>query len=58
MVETVFSSIVAINREGAAVLMGEQNAKRALAISHRGFVLERGGTASQGRDKRGSTIPR
>ena len=42
MVETVFPSVVAINREGTAVLMGEQNAKRALAISHRGFVLELG----------------
>ena len=42
MVETVFSSIVAINCEGTGVLMGEQNARRALAISHRRFVLELG----------------
>jgi ABC-type branched-subunit amino acid transport system ATPase component len=42
MVEAVFSTIVAINREGTSVLMVEQNAKQALAISHRGFVLELG----------------
>jgi len=42
MVEMVFSTIVAINRAGTAVLMVEQNAKQALGISHRGFVLELG----------------
>ena len=42
MVEAVFSTIVTINHEGTAVLMVEQNAKRALAISHRGLVLELG----------------
>lgn len=42
MVEVVFAAIQAINREGAAVLMVEQNAKKALAISHRGLVLELG----------------
>ena len=42
MVEAVFSTIVAINREGTAVLMVEQNAKQALAIGHTGYVLATG----------------
>jgi len=48
MVEMVFSTIVAINRAGTAVLMVEQNAKQALAISHRGFVLELGRNRFEG----------
>ena len=48
MVEAVFSTIVAINREGTSVLMVEQNAKQALAISHRGFVLELGRNRFEG----------
>jgi len=42
MVETVFERVVAINRLGTAVLIVEQNAKQALAISHRGYVLTNG----------------
>ena len=48
MVEAVFSTIVTITREGTAVLMVEQNAKRALAISHRGVVLELGRNRFEG----------
>ncbi len=48
MVEAVFSTIVAINREGTTVLMVEQNAKQALGISHRGFVLELGRNRFEG----------
>jgi branched-chain amino acid transport system ATP-binding protein len=48
MVEMVFSTIVAINQAGTAVLMVEQNAKQALAISHRGFVLELGRNRFEG----------
>ena len=44
----VFETIVRINREGATVLMVEQNAKRALAISHRGVVLELGRNRFEG----------
>ena len=42
MVEVIFDTILGLNREGATVLMVEQNAKKALGISHRGFVLELG----------------
>jgi ABC-type branched-subunit amino acid transport system ATPase component len=48
MVELVFSTIVTVNRAGTAVLMVEQNAKQALAISHRGFVLELGHNRFEG----------
>jgi ABC-type branched-subunit amino acid transport system ATPase component len=48
MVELVFETIVTINREGTAVLMVEQNAKKALSVSHRGFVLELGRNRFEG----------
>lgn len=48
MVETVFETILAINREGTTVLMVEQNAKKALGISHHAFVLELGRNRFQG----------
>ncbi len=48
MVEAVFEAIQAINRDGATVLMVEQNAKRALEISHRAFVLELGRNRFEG----------
>ena len=48
MVDAVFDAIQTINREGATVLMVEQNAKRALEISHRAFVLELGRNRFEG----------
>jgi len=42
MVEAVFDTILAIDREGTTVLMVEQNARKALSISRRAFVLELG----------------
>ena len=48
MVEAVFETIQAINRDGATVLMVEQNAKRALEISDRAFVLELGRNRFEG----------
>ena len=48
MVEIVFATIAEVNRAGAAVLMVEQNAKQALAISHRAFVLELGRNRFEG----------
>jgi branched-chain amino acid transport system ATP-binding protein len=48
MVDVVFETIVGINREGATVLMVEQNAKQALGISHRAFVLELGRNRFEG----------
>src|SRR5262249_19205898 len=39
MVEVVFETILAINREGTTILMVEQNAKKALSVTHRRFEL-------------------
>ena len=41
-VDAIFEKIESINAGGVAILMVEQNAHRALAISHRGYVLDTG----------------
>jgi ABC-type branched-subunit amino acid transport system ATPase component len=48
MVEIVFDTLIAINRGGTTILMVEQNAKKALSVSHRGFVLELGRNRFEG----------
>ena len=48
MVETVLTSVIEINRHGTAVLMVEQRARQALAISHRGYVLANGENRLEG----------
>jgi ABC-type branched-subunit amino acid transport system ATPase component len=48
MVEVVFETIVAINRDGTTILMVEQNARKALSVSDRGFVLELGRNRFEG----------
>lgn len=48
MVESVFAHVTEINRHGTAVLMIEQNARQALAISHRGYVLANGENRLEG----------
>jgi ABC-type branched-subunit amino acid transport system ATPase component len=48
MVETVFDTILEINRQGTTILMVEQNARKALSVSHRGFVLELGRNRFEG----------
>jgi branched-chain amino acid transport system ATP-binding protein len=52
IVEQILETIRSINKAGVTVLLVEQNAAMALAISHRGYVLETGeiilkGTASE-----------
>lgn len=42
LVETIFSTIEEINKEGTTILLVEQNAHMALQISHRGYVLQTG----------------
>jgi branched-chain amino acid transport system ATP-binding protein len=42
MVSRIFKIIRDINREGITVLLVEQNARAALQLSHRGYVLETG----------------
>ena len=40
LVQEIFELLVRINREGVTILLVEQNARMALRISHRGYVLE------------------
>jgi len=42
MVQKVFETIVKISREGVTILLIEQNAKLALEVSSRGYVMESG----------------
>ena len=42
MVEKIFATIRTIAQDGVTILLVEQNAKRALAISQRGYVMESG----------------
>ena len=47
-VDLIFEKIGEINASGIAILMVEQNARRALAMSHRGYVLEGGRNRFEG----------
>ena len=42
MVQKVFETIVTVSREGVTILLVEQNAKLALEVSRRGYVMESG----------------
>lgn len=44
----LFAEIEEINRRGVTILMVEQNARKALAISDRGYILEMGRNRFQG----------
>jgi branched-chain amino acid transport system ATP-binding protein len=48
LVEQIFQTIADINRQGMTMLLVEQNAAMALAIAHRGYVLETGTIALAG----------
>ncbi len=49
IVDQIAEVMARINAEGVAILFIEQNVERALAIAHRGFVLESGRTVLEGR---------
>jgi branched-chain amino acid transport system ATP-binding protein len=42
LVQQIFSLITEINQQGITILLVEQNAMQALAIAHRGYVLQTG----------------
>ena len=48
MVQKVFETIIAVAGEGVTILLVEQNAKLALEVSHRGYVMESGELTLEG----------
>ncbi|WYJ98909.1 branched-chain amino acid transport system ATP-binding protein [Enterococcus sp. DIV0212c] len=50
-IQEIFNIIEEINKQGTTVLLIEQNAKMALSISDRGYVLETGEVVLNGRGK-------
>jgi branched-chain amino acid transport system ATP-binding protein len=42
MVQKVFETVLMVSREGVTILLIEQNAKLALEVAHRGYVMESG----------------
>ena len=46
--DLVFDKLVEINALGIGIVMVEQNARRALALAHRGYVLDTGRNAIEG----------
>ena len=50
-VSALFEKIQEINRTGVTIVMVEQNARRALAMSDRGYVLENGANRFEGRGR-------
>jgi branched-chain amino acid transport system ATP-binding protein len=42
LVETIFSIIRELNKDGSTILLVEQNALQALQVAHRGYVIETG----------------
>ena len=48
LVKEIFKVITSLHKQGTTVLLVEQNAKAALAIAQRGYVLETGGIVLEG----------
>ena len=42
LVDTIFQIIQDINRQGTTILLVEQNARMALRVAHRGYVMQTG----------------
>ena len=57
-ISEVFTSIKEINDSGVSILLVEQNAKRALSFSDRGYVLDQGRNAYQGKGEELLNDPR
>jgi branched-chain amino acid transport system ATP-binding protein len=60
LVEQIFELIGAINRQGTTVFLVEQNARKSLALAHRGYVLQKGEIVGAGsaRELRESDVVR
>ena len=57
-VEAIFEKIAEINRHGVTIVMVEQNARRALGMSNRGYVLDVGQNRFEGRGEELLTDPK
>lgn len=57
LVSLIFEKLQEINRRGTAILLVEQNAKRALAMASRGYVLEMGRNRYEGKGEALLTDP-
>lgn len=51
IVDTIFETIVRLNKEGMTILLVEQNAHMALSIANRGYVMETGKVVLEGPGK-------
>jgi len=51
LVQQIFDIVAAIHREGTTILLVEQNARLALQVSHRAYVVERGAIVLEGPSK-------
>jgi branched-chain amino acid transport system ATP-binding protein len=58
LVQQIFEAVQAIHREGATILLVEQNARLALAISDYAYVLERGRLVVEGPSRELEADPR
>jgi branched-chain amino acid transport system ATP-binding protein len=48
LVETIFQIVAEINQQGIPILLVEQNARKALEVAHRAYVLETGSIVKTG----------
>jgi branched-chain amino acid transport system ATP-binding protein len=48
LVETIFQIVAEINQQGIPILLVEQNARKALGVAHRAYVLETGTIVKEG----------
>lgn len=51
VIDELFEKIVEINKSGVPILMVEQNARLALRVSNRAYILERGNITAEGASK-------
>jgi branched-chain amino acid transport system ATP-binding protein len=51
MVKSIFEAIAKINQSGTTILLVEQDVKKSLALAQRGYVMENGKIALQGKAK-------
>jgi neutral amino acid transport system ATP-binding protein len=51
LVDAIFQKVADVNRAGVTIVMVEQNARRALAMSDRGYVLDVGANRFEGRGR-------